>query len=108
MENEIRDDRKAAKREQVQQARHYLRGRDLSWLVNRLIEKGPMTEHMLMWEAMEEEHQLKDAPKRGMDAFHCLHALWLVKKLWRRKVGIHTGSGEVSYEYGLRGVHVRQ
>jgi hypothetical protein len=105
MDKEIADDRKAAKREQVQRARDHLKGRDLNWLVNYLLEKGPQTEHWMMWEAMEEEYQLKDASKRGMDVLLDLYALWLVRKLWRVKVGIHPGSGEESYKYGVRGVH---
>jgi len=40
MDKEISDDRKAAKREQVQRARDYLKGRDLNWLVNYLLEHG--------------------------------------------------------------------
>lgn len=105
MDKEIADDRKAAKREQVQHARAYLKGRDLNWLVNYLLEHGPRTEHVAMIEAMDEEYQLKDASKQGMNVLCDLYALWLVKKLWRRKVGIHPGSGEESYEYGVRGVH---
>ncbi len=75
--------------------------------VNYLLEKGPQTEHWMMWEAMEEEYQLKDASKRGMDVLLDLYALWLVRKLWRRKMGIHPGSGEDFHIYGVRGVHVQ-
>lgn len=105
MEREISDDRKAARREQVQQARHFLKGRDLNWLINHLLEKGPMTEHVMMIAAMAEEYHGKDACRRGFDVFRDLYALWLVKKLWRQKRGFHPGSGEESYLYGVRGVH---
>lgn len=105
MEKEIRDDRKAARREEVQRHREWLKGRDLSWLVNYLIEHGPVTEHVAMSAVMEEEYHLKDASKRGMDVLCGLYSLWMVRKLWRRPKGIHPGSGEETYEYGVRGVH---
>lgn len=105
MDKEISDDRKAEKREQVQRARDYLKGRDLNWLVNYLLEHGPRTEHVAMIEAMDEEYHLKDASKQGMNVLCDLYALWLVRKLWRRPMGKHPGSGEESYLYGVRGVH---
>jgi len=105
MDKERSDDRKAAKREQVQRAREYLRKRDLAWLINRLLEKGPATQHLLMMESMVEEYHSKDALRRGLDVLRDVYALHLVRKLWRRKMGIHPGSGEQSYLYGVRGVH---
>lgn len=103
MDRDIRDERKAARREQVQHARHFLKGRDFSWLINRLLEKGPKTEHCLALEAM--EYHGKDACQRGLDVLLDVYALWRVGKLWRRKLGVHPGSGEEHYLYGVRGVH---
>lgn len=105
MEKEIREDRKAARREQAQRAREYLAKRDLSWLINRLLEKGPQTEFRLMHEASEDEYHSKDAMARGAAVLQDLYALWLVNKLWRREQGIHPGSGEKYHLYGVRGVH---
>ena len=108
MEREIRDDRRAARREMRQRAREYLSKRDLVWLINCLLERGPTSEHALMIEAMGQEYHSKDAMRSGLDTLQDLYALWLVRKLWRRKLGIHPGSGEMSFEYGLRGVHKPQ
>lgn len=105
MDREIQNDRLAAKREEVQRARDYLKGRDLTWLINHLLENGPKTEHALMLEVMDEEFHFKDASRQGMNVLCDVWALWLVKKLWRRSQGIHPGSGEESYLYGVRNVH---
>lgn len=105
LDKEIRDDRIASRRERVQQARHWLRSHDLSWLIQHLIDHGPKTEHRLMHEVMEEEFMAEAACQRGANVLRALYALWLVKKLWRRETGIHPGSGEMSYLYGIRGVH---
>lgn len=105
MEKEIRNDRVAARREQVQQARQWLRGQNLSWLVNHLLEKGPKTECALMMGIMDEEFHCEDFAKRSMNILNAVYALWLVKKLWRAPVGIHPGSGEMSHLYGIRNVH---
>ncbi len=106
MDEEIRNDRKAARRETVQRARDRLKDRDVSWLVNYLLEKGPVTEHTAMIEAMNEEYHAGDAVKRAGDVLCDLFALWLVRKLWRHTLGIHPGSGEETFLYGVRGVHV--
>jgi hypothetical protein len=105
IEQEILDDRKAARREEKQRAREYLRGRDVSWLINRLLEKGPQTEASLMWERMEEEFHFEDAAKHSSEVFSDLWALWKVGKLWRSYVGFHPGAGEKSYQFGIRKVH---
>jgi hypothetical protein len=100
MDQEIRDDRRAARREEVQRARDFLRNRDLRPVVNYLLEHGPSTEHTIM---ISEEF--------GCDLESCasilstLHSLWLVGKLWRESVGIHPGSGQMSYRYGIKRVH---
>ncbi len=107
-EQEIRDDRKADRRERVQHARHYLKARDLRWLINRLIDKGPATEHTLLLEAMEEEYHIEPASRNAMNVLYDLHALWTVGKLWRRSIGIHPGSGEESFIWGVKGVHERK
>lgn len=93
MEKEILDDRKAARREEVQRARDYLRNRDLTWLIDFLLENGPQTEHQVL------------IAGSTADSLFDLIALWMVKKLWRRSVGIHPGSGEESFLYGIRKVH---
>lgn len=93
MEREILDDRKASRREDVQRARDYLRNRDFKELINRLLDQGPTTEHHLLVDCND--------PKILFD----LIALWMVKKLWRTPVGIHPGSGEESFLYGIRKVH---
>lgn len=105
MDKEIADDRKASKREKVQRARDYLKDRDLKWLINYLLEHGPQTEHVAMLEAMDEEYHFKDATKQGFNVLCDLYALWFVRKLWRKPMGRHLGSGEESYLYGIRGVH---
>lgn len=105
MDQAIRDDRKAAQREKAQHARAWLRGKDLSWLINRLIDEGPETESNLCMELMEEEPDSEKFSKRVLETLIELHSLWTVRKLWRRSVGIHPGSGEESFIYGIRGVH---
>ncbi|MGP1665751.1 MAG: hypothetical protein ACTS5I_07565 [Rhodanobacter sp.] len=105
MDQEIRDDRKAARREEVQRHREWLRGRDLGWLMEYLLEHGPVTEHVAMIEAMDEEYDLEKRSRRGLDVLCGLYSLWMVRKLWRRPMGKHPGSGEESYLYGVRGIH---
>lgn len=105
MEKEIREDRLAERREKVQRARDYLRNRDVSWLINRLLEKGPANEHVLMQEIYDEEYDIEKAWPRVSDLLRDLLALWIVKKLWRKEIGIHPGSGEMSYQWGIRRVH---
>jgi hypothetical protein len=105
IEQEIRDDRKAARRALVQHARQYLKTRDFSWLINRLLDKGPATEHSLLLELMEEEHSLENGAKQVGLLLNDLLALWRVGKLWRRSLGIHPGSGQKSFLWGLRKVH---
>lgn len=101
----IADDRMAAKREQVQHARRYLKQRDFSWLINHLLEHGPKTEHCLMQEAMQEEYVAKEAVARAGHVLADLYSLWTVRKLWRQSQGIHPGSGQETFLYGIRGVH---
>lgn len=105
IDREIRDDRVAAHRERVQQARAWLRGKNLSWLINHLLEHGPQTEHALMSVLIDEAPSLGDLATQGMATLNAVYALWLTKKLWRQEVGIHPGSGEMSYIYGIRRVH---
>lgn len=105
MEREIRDDRKAERREAVQHARNWLKKKDASWLINHLLEHGPRTELSIMFDVMEEEYQAEEAAKKSMEALLLLHGLCITRKLWRRSQGIHDGSGEESFLYGIRGVH---
>lgn len=105
MELEIRSDRKAARRERAQHERQYLRARDLNWLINRLLDRGPATEHVLLLEVMEEEYEIEDGSNRSLDLLRDLFALSRVGKLWAKPVGIHPGSGEKSYLFGIKGVH---
>lgn len=107
MEQEIRDDRKASRRSQKQHARGYLKGRDLKWVFEYLMDHGPSSEHMIMLHAMEEEFHIKEGVTRAAFVLTDLHCLWMVKKLWRQSLGIHPGSGEQSWMYGIRGVHQR-
>jgi len=100
IENEIREDRLAARREQRQRARDYLRNRDFSWTVNRLLEKGPQTECQLLLQYMEEV----GGPDAG-NVINDLMALWRVGKLWRRCLGYHAGAGCNTYLFGIRRVH---
>lgn len=103
IEKEISDDRKAMRRERAQRGRDYLRNRDISWTINQLLEHGPCTEVALMFEVMDEEGSLV----KGMAVLVDLYWLWVVGKLWRTSVGIHSGSGEMSFIYGIRKVHPR-
>ena len=107
LEQEILDDRKADRRARVQHARAYLSGRDLKWLIEYLLERGPSFCHTIMIHAMEEEYHDLAAVERAAFALTDLHCLWLTKKLWREDMGIHPGSGERSYKYGIRKVHSR-
>lgn len=102
MEAEIRQDREALRRELAQHARQWLKGRDISWLINRLIEKGPQAEVVLLLDRLEDCYG--DNVRDGYDVLTQLHALWLFGKLWKRRIGPHP-SGEVSYLYGIRRVH---
>lgn len=102
MENEIRDDRKAARREQEQRARRYLQDRDTTWVLTRLIDDGPQTDMKLMMERLEHGDSASDAAVVLSD----LWALWLIRKLWRSCVEKHhIGSGESVHLYGIRKVH---
>jgi hypothetical protein len=87
----------------MQRSRDYLRSADTSWTINWLLEHGPSTESSMMYEAMEASDNFKDAAH----VIANLLCLWTVKKLWRKPVGIHPGSGEMSFLYGIRGVHKR-
>lgn len=104
---EIKEDRQAAAREAAQRVRQekrqavkHLKTRDLTWLIDRLVDGGPATEHMLTIAAMESK-----GPREGLLTLADLWALWRVGKCWRKSQGIHFGSGEESFVYGLRGVH---
>lgn len=108
MEQEILDDRESARQEQVQRARDYLKARNLSWLINYLLEHGPQTEHALMLEGMDQEYHLGDAVERACGILCELNSLWLVRKVWKLKLGVHPGSGEDYHLYGLKGVHPDQ
>lgn len=105
MEKEILSDRKAERREKAQRAREYIRGRDISWLINNLLENGPKTEHQMM---TEKDHlDGYDHLQFIASLLKDLLALWMVGKLWRISLGIHPGSGEAFYLYGIRKVHNR-
>lgn len=51
IEKEIQSDRTAAKREQIQRARDWLKDRDFRWLINLLLDKGPMQRCSPAWRA---------------------------------------------------------
>lgn len=101
MDAEIRDERKAAKRERVQRARRYLRGRDVCWLIDYLVDHGPQTEHAAVIAKYEAGGVLAD----GCGVIDDMVALWLVGKLWRQSQGVHPGSGCEYFLYGIRKVH---
>lgn len=103
IDREAREDRRASRRERVQLARNYLRDRDLSWLINILLEDGPQTEHAIAMEV--DAYHFEDFARRVAVAFSDLEALCLVGKLWRKDLGIHFGSGERTFLYGIRRVH---
>lgn len=100
VEAEVAEERSAAMREAAQRvrdetrrAKEYLATRDLIWLIDELVDNGPMTEVALMQRAGDLE--------AGALAFHDLWSLWRTKKLWRKSQGIHPGSGVESFLYGL-------
>ena len=104
---EVQEERSAAMREAAQrvrnetnQAKRYLGKRDsrsIGQLIDKLIDHGPQTEMTLAFDTQ----NIEDA---GM-VFADLWALWRIKKLWRSTQGIHPGSGEESFVYGIVGVH---
>lgn len=108
MEAEIRQDRRAERRERQQRARDYLRGRDLSWVINHLLEHGPKTECQLLL-ATHDIHFDHDDQRWAMtgEMLGCLIALARVGKLWKASQGIHPGAGVESFLFGIRGVHQR-
>lgn len=105
MEKELREDRKAERREKVQLARTRLKSRDFVWLINHLLERGPDSEHNLMLDAPDRVNDMNSALSVSLEVLLNLYDLWIVGKLWRKPLGIHPGSGEQSYLYGIRGVH---
>lgn len=109
MEKERREERTASRREMIQHARGWLAKpelkQELSWLANYLMDHGPKTEHELAIAVVESEGERDMALVRSNVILCAVNALWLTKKLWRRHVGVHPGSGCQSYLYGLRNVH---
>lgn len=106
IEQEIRDNRSATARQAAQRVRHqkrkaleYLRTRDLQWLMDKLVDDGPSTDCGLMCALI--DRSLEDIATVLAD----LWSLWRVGKLWRVSQGIHLGSGEEFFLYGIRGVH---
>jgi hypothetical protein len=102
MDAEIREDRKAARREAVQRSRDYLRGKDTSWLVNQLLDKGPQREHQLLFQFIDE---FGDELSKLSEVEGSLVALWRIGKLWRANPVFVPNVGEKSYLYGIRKVH---
>jgi hypothetical protein len=106
IETEERENRSALARQAAQRVRHekrkaveYLRGRDLTWLIDKLVDDGPSTEVRLMNAII--DRPLEDVGRLLVD----LWSLWRVGKLWRVSQGIHPGVGEEYHIYGIRGVH---
>lgn len=106
IEQEIRDDRSATARQSAQRVRNekrkaieYLRKRDLQWLIDKLVDDGPSTDCGLMFALI--DRPIEDIGAVWVD----LWSLWRVGKLWRKSQGIHFGSGEEFFLYGIRGVH---
>ncbi len=103
-EERIANSREAAQRvrQEKRKAVEYLRGRDLQWLIDKLVDDGPAHEVEILFSRMDGE--LLDGAMALMD----LWALWRIGKLWRKSAGIHPGSGEETHLYGIRGVHTYQ
>jgi hypothetical protein len=106
---EIKEERSAAGREAAQRVRQekrraikYLRGRDLRWLIDKLVDDGPATEISLLFAKMDGR---VTTDTDDWLVLNDLWSLWRVGKLWRKSQGIHFGSGEETFLYGLRGVH---
>ncbi len=111
---EVHEERCAAMREaaqrvrqEVRKAREHLKARDLRWIIDKLVDEGPQTECAIMFEQMTGGSiaTLHYSAERAAEAFFDLWALWRVGKLWRVSQGIHPGSGEESFLYGIAGVH---
>lgn len=107
IEEEIRADRSAAAREAAQRVREekrraikHLRGRDISWTINHLLEHGPTTECDLMFAVPEYKADLE-----GWLVILDLWALWRIGKLWRKSKGMHPAAGAETFLYGVRNVH---
>lgn len=105
---EKREERSAAAREAVQVVREekrkavaWLRKRNLTWLIDKLVDGGPATEISLMFAAANEMSSMEEGAPVLMDVW----ALWRIGKLWRKSKGRHFGSGEETFLYGLRKVH---
>lgn len=105
MEADEREGLEAEHRERVQHARARLADRDLSWLANRLLDGGPATEHALMMDAFDQDLEERARLGAGGQVLCDLYDLWLVGKLWRRRLGVHPGSGMEMHLYGIAGVH---
>lgn len=105
MDAETREDRLAAKREQRQRARDYLRGADTSWLINRLLDKGPSSELTMLMEIADENLSEEEHAAQTLAVMRQLWNFWQVGKLWRQSLGVHPGAGCESFRFGIRGVH---
>ena len=107
MEKEIQQDRIAARREVRQHALAYLGKHEKaqSWIVNYLLENGPVTEHTMSLAALETEYFFEDGMDRLGEILGALVALHQIGKLWRVSLGIHPGSGVECFRWGIRRVH---
>lgn len=110
IEQEIRDDRSAIARQAAQRVRKEkrmavanLRKVPFTKLVDRLLEKGPATEARLLFELFDESTETE--ARKAYEMLVALWSLWRIGKLWRKSMGIHEGSGEQSFLYGIRKVH---
>lgn len=109
IEKEVRSERSAAAREAAQrirdekrQAVEHLRGRDLQWLLDYLVDNGPKTEIDVLNKCVEES--LHEVFGKVVDMW----ALWRIGKLWRLPQGVDLNLGGRYYLYGIRGVHEQQ
>jgi hypothetical protein len=105
MEEEIREDRIAANREMKQRHRDWLAKRDLTWLIDHLVDNGPQSEVALSHWLMDQNLEMEDFSRRIADVHMGLESLWRIGKVWRKKNGIHPGTGYPSYVYGIKRVH---
>jgi hypothetical protein len=56
---------------------------------------------------MDESGDIEECARKVAESLCTLYSLWLVGKLWRKRLGIHPGSGCESFLYGIKNVHAK-
>lgn len=107
MEQELASDRLAARREEVQRAREYLRANSgfEIFILDHLAKQGPSVD-VTMALTMSALCELKATRNFGqcLNVLPVAMALWRIGKLWRKEFPNHP-CGEQCFIYGLRGQH---